>query len=158
MVVVALSLARSVCRYDCIRVGVTSVPLLLILLRCGGTLILLCPLGLSHGSAIGEDRPNRLLTGGMVCGDVQELAGGARLSTTELVNKGVAVVPVRNAPMMFASTTSSRELHCLENLRMQFHRDSSRSCLQLLRSQEFSGRMYVPWKFSMKTFLSSAQR
>jgi hypothetical protein len=90
MVLVALSLARSVGRCNRIGVGATSVPLLLLLLCCGGTLILLRPLGLSHGPATGEDRPHHLLAGVMARGDVQELAGGARLLTAELVNKGLA--------------------------------------------------------------------
>jgi hypothetical protein len=89
MVIVALSLARSVSRCDRIGVGVMSVPPLLLLPRCGGTLILLRPLGLSRGPTVREDRPNRLLTGGVVRGDVQELAGGARLLTTELVIAGL---------------------------------------------------------------------
>jgi hypothetical protein len=49
MVVVALSLARSIGRYDCIRVVAMSFSLLILLLRYGGTLILLRPLGLSYG-------------------------------------------------------------------------------------------------------------
>jgi hypothetical protein len=49
--------------------------------------------GLSHGLAIGEDRPDYLLAGGVVRSDVQEVAGGARLSTTELVNEGLAGGP-----------------------------------------------------------------
>jgi hypothetical protein len=88
MVIVALSLARLVGRCDRIGVGATSVPLCL-LLRCGGTLILLRPPGLSYGSAIGEDHPDHLLAGGLVRGNVQELAGGAQLSTTELANEGL---------------------------------------------------------------------
>jgi hypothetical protein len=42
------------------------------------------------GSAIVEDRPDRLLAGGVVRGNVQDLAGGAWLSTDELVNEGLA--------------------------------------------------------------------
>jgi hypothetical protein len=70
MVVTALSLVHSVGRYDRIGVGATSVPPLLLLLRCRGSLILLCPLGLSHGPAIGEDCLDHLLVGGIVRGDV----------------------------------------------------------------------------------------
>jgi hypothetical protein len=77
MVVVALSLACSVGRCDRIGAGATSVPPPLLLLHYGGTLILLCRLGLSHGPAISEDRPDRLLVGGVVHGNVQKLAGGA---------------------------------------------------------------------------------
>jgi hypothetical protein len=38
---------------------------------------------------ISEDRPNHILTGGMVHGNIQELAGGARLLAAELVNEGL---------------------------------------------------------------------
>jgi hypothetical protein len=67
-----------------------SILLLLLLLRCGGTLILLHPLHLSHGPDISEDRPDHHLAEGMVRGDAQELVGGVRLSTAELVNEGLA--------------------------------------------------------------------
>jgi hypothetical protein len=70
-----------------------SVPPLSLVLCHGGALILLRTLGLSHGLAIGEDRPDHLLAGGMVRGDVQELMGGARLSIAELVNEGLAGGP-----------------------------------------------------------------
>jgi hypothetical protein len=88
--IVALSLARLVGRCDRIGVEAMSVPLPLLLLYCGGTLILLRPLGLSHGPANGENRPDHLLAGGLVRGDVQELMGGARHLTAELVNEGLA--------------------------------------------------------------------
>jgi hypothetical protein len=66
------------------------VPPPILLLRYGGALILLRKLGIFHDPAIGEDRPDHLLAGSMVRGDVQELAGGARLSTIELVIEGLA--------------------------------------------------------------------
>jgi hypothetical protein len=45
-------------------------------------------LGLAHGPTINEDCPDCLLAGGVVRGDVQELAGGARLSVAELYERG----------------------------------------------------------------------
>jgi hypothetical protein len=93
VVVVALPLACSVGRCDCVGVGATLVPPLPLILHCGGALVLLCTLGLSHGPTIGEDCPDRLLAGGVVRGDVQELTGGAWLSTTELMNEGPAGGP-----------------------------------------------------------------
>jgi hypothetical protein len=51
------------------------------------------PLGLAHGPAIDEDRPDRLLTEGVVRGDVQDLTGGVRLSIAELVNEELASGP-----------------------------------------------------------------
>ena len=54
------------------------------------------------------------------------------------------VVSERNALMTSASTTSGRELHYFENLQMKSHRDSLGSCWQLLRSQEFPERTYIP--------------
>jgi hypothetical protein len=54
----------------------------------------------------------------MVRGDVQELMGGVRLLTAELVNEGLAGGSMRNALTTSASTMSGSELHCLENLRM----------------------------------------
>jgi hypothetical protein len=79
---------------------------------------LVLPLGLAFGPTDGEECPDRLLAGGVVCSDVQELASGARLPTAELVNEGLASGPERNTLTMSASTTSGRELHCLENRRM----------------------------------------
>jgi hypothetical protein len=54
---------------------------------------LVLPLGLAFGPSIGEDRPDGLLAEGVVRGDVQELAGGARLPAAELVNEGLAGGP-----------------------------------------------------------------
>jgi hypothetical protein len=70
MVILALSLTCLAGRCDRIGLGVTSAPPHLLLLRCGGTLILLRLLGLSHGLAIREDCPNHLIAGGMVRGDI----------------------------------------------------------------------------------------
>ena len=40
-----------------------------------------------------EDRPDRLLTGGVVCGDVKQVASGTGLQTAELVDQGLAGRP-----------------------------------------------------------------
>jgi hypothetical protein len=61
VVIVALSLAHSVSRCNCVGVVATSVPPLLLVLCRGGALVLLRTLGLSYGLAIGEDYPDRLL-------------------------------------------------------------------------------------------------
>ena len=40
-----------------------------------------------------EDRPDRLLAGGVVPGDVEQVAGGTGLQTTELVDQGLTGCP-----------------------------------------------------------------
>ena len=104
-----------------------------------------------------EDRSNRLLIGGVVGGDVEQVVGGTGLQAAKLVDQGLTGCPERNALMTSASMTSGRELHRWENLQMYSRRDSLGSCWQHLRSQEFPGRTYVPWKFSTKTLMRSAQ-
>jgi hypothetical protein len=73
----ALSLARMVDHHDRVGVGTTPVLLFLFPLPRGRAHILVLPLGLSFGPTISEDRPTCLLAGGVVRGNVQELAGGA---------------------------------------------------------------------------------
>ena len=46
---------------------------------CGGALILVLALGLAFVPASVEDCSYRLLTGGVVCGDVEQVAGGLGL-------------------------------------------------------------------------------
>ena len=55
-----------------------SSPILLALLPllCGGALALVLVLGLAPVPTAAEDRPDRLLAGGVVCGDVKQVAGG----------------------------------------------------------------------------------
>jgi hypothetical protein len=93
VVVVALPPARSVGRCDHVGVRVTPVPPLPLILHRGRALVLPHTLGLSHGPTISEDCPDRLLAGGVVHGNVQELTGGARLSTAELMDEGLAGGP-----------------------------------------------------------------
>ena len=50
----------------------------------------------------------------------------------------------RKAWTTFESSTLGNSVHCLENHRMKSRRDSSVFWRQLLRSQEFPGRTYVP--------------
>ena len=45
----------------------------------GGALVLILALGLAFVSAFVEDRSNRLLAGGMVCGNVEQVMGGTGL-------------------------------------------------------------------------------
>ena len=66
-------------------------------------------------------------------------------------------VPERKAWTTSESPTLGNSVHCLEKRRMKSRRDSSGFWRQLLRSQEFLDRTYVPWKFLMKIFTKSRQ-
>ena len=73
-------LARTISRGDQSGVGQLA-PILLVLfapLR-GGSLVLVLVLGLALVLASMKDRSNRLLTGGVVHGDVEQVAGGLGL-------------------------------------------------------------------------------
>jgi hypothetical protein len=74
-----------------------------------------------------------------------------------LLTRSRQVVPVRNAPMMSESVMLGNSVHCFENRQMYSHRDSPGCWWQLLRSQEFLGRTYVPWKFPAKALTRSSQ-
>ena len=50
-------------------------------------------LGLALVPTATEDRPNRLLTGDMVRGDVKQVAGGTGLHTAKLVDQGLVGRP-----------------------------------------------------------------
>ena len=50
-------------------------------------------LGLAPILTIAENHPNCLLAGGLVHGDVEQVAGGTGLHTTELVDQGLAGCP-----------------------------------------------------------------
>ena len=67
-------------------------PILLVLLTplCGGALILVLVLGLALVSTSTEDCSDRLLAGVMVCGNVEQVAGGTGLQTAELMDQGLA--------------------------------------------------------------------
>ena len=60
---------------------VPSALILFVLLApmCGGALVLVRTLGLAFVSASVEDCSDHLLIGGMVSGDVEQVAGGTRL-------------------------------------------------------------------------------
>ena len=60
---------------------VRSAPILSIFLAplCGGALVLVCALGLAFVLASVKDCFDRLLTGGVVSGDVEQVAGGMGL-------------------------------------------------------------------------------
>ena len=60
---------------------------------CEGALVLVLALGLALGSASTKDLSNCLLVRGMVHGDVEQVAGGTGLQTTELVDQGLAGCP-----------------------------------------------------------------
>ena len=74
---------------------VRSTPVLFVLLDplCGGALILVHALGLAFVSALVEDHSDRLLAGGVVSGDVEQVAGGTGLQAAKLVDQGLAVRP-----------------------------------------------------------------
>ena len=50
-------------------------------------------LGLALVPASTKDRFDRLLAGGMVCGDVEQVVGGAGLQTAKLVDQGLTGCP-----------------------------------------------------------------
>ena len=75
-------------------------------------------LGLAPVLTTDEDRPNHLLTGDVVHGDVEQVTGGMELQTAELVDQGLTGCPRGNTLMTFASMTLGRELHRFENLWM----------------------------------------
>ena len=66
-------------------------------------------------------------------------------------------MPERKAWTTSESPTLGNSVRCLEKRRMKSQRDSFGFWRQLLRSQEFPGRTYVPWKFPTKTFTKSRQ-
>ena len=57
----------------------TSILLVLLALLCGGALALVLALGLAPVPTAAKDRPDCLLTGGVVHGDVEQVAGGMGL-------------------------------------------------------------------------------
>ena len=87
-------LARTIGRGDQGWVG-RSAPILLALLPllCRGALALVLALGLDLVPTTAEDRPDRLLTGGVVCGDVEQVIGGPGLQIAELVDQGLTGCP-----------------------------------------------------------------
>ena len=87
-------LAHAISRGDQRRIG-RSAPIVLVLfapLR-GGALVLILALGLTFVSAFVEDRSDRLLARGMVCGDVEQVTGGTGLQTAELMDQGLIGCP-----------------------------------------------------------------
>ena len=59
----------------------------------GGALVLILALGLDFVLASIEDRSNHLLVGGMVRGDVEQVAGGMGLRAAKLVDQGLTGCP-----------------------------------------------------------------
>ena len=80
-------LARAI-SYGDQRGIVRSTPILFILLAplCGGALVLVRMLGLDFVLASVEDRSDRLLAGGMVSSDVEQVTGGTGLQAAKLVD------------------------------------------------------------------------
>jgi len=65
-----------------------SAPILLVLLAllCGGALALVLVLGLALVPTTTKDCPDYLVFEGVVCGNVEQVTGGTRLHTAELVD------------------------------------------------------------------------
>ena len=87
-------LAHAISYGDQHKVG-RSASILLVLfapLR-GGALILVLALGLVFVPASIKDRSDRLLAGGVVHGDVEQVTGGTGLQTAELVDQGLTGCP-----------------------------------------------------------------
>ena len=73
-------LACTIGHGDQSRVGRPALILLVLFAPlCGGALILVLTLGLALVLASTKDRSDCLLTGGVVCGDVEQVAGGTGL-------------------------------------------------------------------------------
>ena len=87
-------LALTIGRDDQSGVG-RSASILLVLLAplCGGALVLVLAFGLALVPASAKDRSNRLLGGGVVRGDVEQVTGGTGLHTAELVDQGLVGCP-----------------------------------------------------------------
>ena len=87
-------LAHAISRGDQ-RGVVRSTPILFVLLAplCGGALVLVLVFSLALVLASTKYHSNRLLTRGMVHGDVEQVTGGMGLQTTELVDQGLIGCP-----------------------------------------------------------------
>ena len=59
----------------------------------GGALVLILALGLAFVLASVEDRSDRLLAEGVVCGNVKQVTGGTGLQATKLVDQGLTGCP-----------------------------------------------------------------
>ena len=60
---------------------------------CGGAFALVLALGFAPVPIAAEDRLDRLLAGGVVRGDVEQVTGGTGLQTAELVDQGLTDCP-----------------------------------------------------------------
>ena len=72
-----------------------SAPILLVLFAplCGGALVLVIALGLALVPTSTKDSSDRLLAGGVVRGDVEQVAGGSGLQTAKLMDQGLRGCP-----------------------------------------------------------------
>ena len=87
-------LARAINRGDHRGVvRLASIHFVLFAPLCGGALILVNVLGLAFVLVFIEDRPDLLLTGGMVRGDVEQVTGGSGLQAAKLVDQGLVGHP-----------------------------------------------------------------
>ena len=87
-------LAHAIGHGDQSSIGqLAPIPLILFAPLCDGALVLVLALGLALVPASTKDRSNHLFAGGMGCGDVEQVAGGTGLQTTELVDQGLTGCP-----------------------------------------------------------------
>ena len=87
-------LARVIGRSDQRRVGQSALILLVLFAPLhGGALVLVLMLGLALVPASTKDHSNRLLTGGVVRGDIKQVTSDTGLQTTELVDQGLTGCP-----------------------------------------------------------------
>ena len=87
-------LARAISRGDQLRVGQSALILLVLFAPLhGGALVLVLALSLALVPASTKDRSDRLLAGGVVHGDVEQVAGGTGLQTANLVDQGLTGCP-----------------------------------------------------------------
>jgi hypothetical protein len=98
-----------------------------------------------------------LLAIGMVARDVEEFTGRARHATLESVDEGGAHRAILKPKMASLSVALGSSVQRLEKCRMYSRRLFPGCCLQMRSSHYLPGRMYMPWKLSMKTRRRSVQ-
>jgi hypothetical protein len=123
------------------------VPLVVAMLGQSGVVIAVPTTEVAGGFGLAtEVGLDRLLAGGILGGDVQEVPRHARVSRPSVWMSASQVMPQMKALIMSVSVIFGSSLRFLEKHCMYSQRVSSALCLQLQRSHEFLGRVYVPWK------------
>ena len=98
VVVSRRTLVLALGRRDLAGDGRSAVLLILPVLAARGRPIAVAPLLFRRSLVALEDGPDRLLTRGVVGGDVQELLGGSWALATQLVNQGLVCSPRQERP------------------------------------------------------------